>query len=236
MPKQNSDRNWPALNKAYQDEHIKTGITVKDWCKKHNIKLSSARRNIKRPSAQAIQNSKGTGAKKPLEVKKAEKFAKILDEPDLIQPPQPGHGFYRSFMDEDDIAILAESHTADLSAELGLMRVRAARAMKALTMIAKDLESADSVDQRLQLYDQYIKMESKLDWAIQRIESITNTIVNIKEKSVLVRLKMKKLNSSADKDLEQIKLIRKQTEEKSVIINMRKNKGEDDKVTYEIDW
>ncbi len=250
MAKPKQEKNWPALNRAFQKEHLKTGITVKRWCEKNGINPNSAKRYIKRPPApegvadgrtkntqeveKADENQGVSNCDKV--IREAREFSQELSAGMLGNTNQKTHGFYAEFMDEDDIAVLEKSHRVELDAELGLMRVRAVRSMKALKIIANDIENADSIDQRVQLYDQYIKMEGKLDWAIQRIESLTHTIHDISEKSVLLRLKMKKLNSSADKDLEQIKLIRKQVEEKGVIIDMRKNNGDDDKVVYEIDW
>lgn len=250
MAKPKQEKNWPALNRAFQTEHLKTGITVKRWCEKNGINPNSAKRYIKRPPApEGVADSRTKNTQKVDKadenqgvpscdkvIREAREFSQELSAGMLGNTNQKTHGFYAEFMDEDDIAVLEKSHRVELDAELGLMRVRAVRSMKALKIIANDIENAESIDQRVQLYDQYIKMEGKLDWAIQRIESLTHTIHDISEKSVLLRLKMKKLNSSADKDLEQIKLIRKQVEEKGVIIDMRKNNGDDDKVVYEIDW
>ncbi|MFM2589452.1 hypothetical protein [Vibrio sp. TBV020] len=250
MAKPKQDKNWPALNRAFQTEHLKTGITVKRWCEKNGINPNSAKRYIKRPPAPkgvADGRTKNTQEVEKAEsnqgdpscdkvIREAREFSQELSAGMLGNTNQKTHGFYAEFMDEEDIAVLEKSHKVELDAELGLMRVRAVRSMRALKIIASDIEDSKSIEQRVQLYDQYIKMEGKLDWAIQRIESLTHTIADISEKSVLLRLKMKKLNSSADKDLEQIKLIRKQVEEKGVIIDMRKNNGDDDKVTYEIDW
>lgn len=250
MAKQKQEKNWPALNRAFQTEHLKTGITVKRWCEKHGINPSSAKRYIKRPpvaegvadgrtkntqEVEKAENNQGVPSCDKV-IREAREFSQELSAGMLGNTNQKTHGFYAEFMDEEDIAVLEKSHQVELDAELGLMRVRSARALRALQMIARDIEKAESIDQRVQLYDQYIKMEGKLDWAVQRIESITHTIADIQEKSVLVRLKMKKLNSSAEKDLEQIKLIKKQVEEKGVIIDLRKKDGNDDKVTYEIDW
>ena len=250
MAKTKQDKNWPALNRAFQTEHLKTGITVKLWCEKHGINPSSAKRYIKRPAvAEGVADSRTKNkGDEPVSkarqgvascdevVKGAREFSQQLSSAMLGNTNQKTHGFYAEFMDEEDIAILEKSHQVELDAELGLMRVRSARALKALAMIGADIEKAESIEQRVQLYEQYIKMQTKLDYAVQRIESITHTIADIQEKSLLVRLKMKKLSSSAEKDLEQIKLIQKQIEEKSDLINMRKRDDGDGKVTYEIDW
>lgn len=250
MPKPTKENNWAALNKAFQTEHLKTGITVKRWCEKNGLNPNSAKRYIKRPPVPDGVADKRTKNKDEFKeadrkqgvtscdraIKEAQEFSQVASAAMMGNTNQKTHGFYSEFMDEDDVAILQKTHEVDLTAELGLMRVRAVRALKALQLVAADIEKAESIDQRVQLYDQYIRMEGKLDWAVQKIESLTHTISDISEKSVLLRLKMKKLNSSADKDLEQIKLIKKQTEEKGVLIDMRKNNGDDDRVTYEIDW
>lgn len=253
-------KNWAALNKAFQAESAKTGISVKAWCEKHNLNPNTARRHLKKKCANEKTNTRKNAQNKKPESKGskglsggcgvsgvAQKTAQ-LDPPNLPQNAHflkgapdgndnaKSHGFYAELMTEEEVGILARSSKVELEAELGLMRVRTVRAIKALTTISNDIDSADSVEQRTQLYEQYIRMEEKLDRAVQRIESITRTLADIQEKSVLLRLKAKKLDSSADKDLEQIQLIKKQVEEKGVIIDLRKNTAGDEKVTYEIDW
>jgi len=44
--------DWGSLQKRFLSEHAKTGISPKDWCEAQELNYSSARRYIKKPSAQ----------------------------------------------------------------------------------------------------------------------------------------------------------------------------------------
>lgn len=44
--------DWGDLQKRFLSEHAKTGISPKDWCEAQELNYSSARRYIKKPSAQ----------------------------------------------------------------------------------------------------------------------------------------------------------------------------------------
>ncbi len=44
--------DWGGLQKRFLSEHAKTGISPKDWCEAQELNYSSARRYIKKPSAQ----------------------------------------------------------------------------------------------------------------------------------------------------------------------------------------
>ncbi|ELO0970680.1 terminase small subunit [Raoultella ornithinolytica] len=49
--------DWGALQHQFLAEHAKSGISPKDWCEAQGLNYASARRYIKKPSAQTAQKS-----------------------------------------------------------------------------------------------------------------------------------------------------------------------------------
>lgn len=49
--------DWGALQDQFLAEHAKTGISPKDWCQAQGLNYATARRYIKKPSAQTAQKS-----------------------------------------------------------------------------------------------------------------------------------------------------------------------------------
>ncbi len=44
--------DWGELQQRFLSEHAKTGISPKDWCEEQGLNYTSARRYIKKPTAQ----------------------------------------------------------------------------------------------------------------------------------------------------------------------------------------
>ncbi|WP_318372819.1 terminase small subunit [Enterobacter sp.] len=49
--------DWGALQHQFLAEHAKTGISPKEWCEAQGLNYATARRHIKKPSAQSAQKS-----------------------------------------------------------------------------------------------------------------------------------------------------------------------------------
>ncbi|MEO2349432.1 terminase small subunit, partial [Salmonella enterica subsp. enterica] len=49
--------DWGALQHQFLAEHAKSGISPKDWCEAQGLNYTSARRYIKKPTAQNAQQS-----------------------------------------------------------------------------------------------------------------------------------------------------------------------------------
>ena len=50
--------DWGALQHQFLAEHAKSGISPKDWCEAQGLNYATARRYIKKPSAQKLRSDK----------------------------------------------------------------------------------------------------------------------------------------------------------------------------------
>ncbi len=50
--------DWGELQQRFLSEHAKTGISPKDWCEEQGLNYTSARRYIKKPTAQKTAQKK----------------------------------------------------------------------------------------------------------------------------------------------------------------------------------
>lgn len=50
-----SKPDWGSLQQQYIAAHSRTGISPADWCEENGLKYATARRYIKKPSAQTSQ-------------------------------------------------------------------------------------------------------------------------------------------------------------------------------------
>lgn len=49
--------DWGALQHQFLAEHAKSGISPKDWCEAQGLNYATARRYIKKPTAQSAQKN-----------------------------------------------------------------------------------------------------------------------------------------------------------------------------------
>lgn len=49
--------DWGELQQRFLSDHAATGVSPKDWCKAQGLNYATARRYIKKPSAQTAQKS-----------------------------------------------------------------------------------------------------------------------------------------------------------------------------------
>ncbi|MDW6094043.1 hypothetical protein SBX64_16005 [Vibrio rhizosphaerae] len=95
---------------------------------------------------------------------------------------QPGNqisrkgGIYARYFPEQKQVMFDASEIATLDDELMLTRVRLQSGIEYLAKIAEDLQTASSMEERISLYESYVKTQAGLDSLTSRIESITNTM------------------------------------------------------------
>lgn len=66
--------NWEDKQQQFLDEHARTGISPKDWCEAQGLNYATARRYIKKPTAQSVQKN----AQKKMRTAQKENCAKEL--------------------------------------------------------------------------------------------------------------------------------------------------------------
>lgn len=88
------------------------------------------------------------------------------------------HGGYSARF--DDQSLFDEAAQMSLEEELKLCRARALNCIDTMKKIRTDMANADSVDQRIELYNAITSTEQALDRNIVRIESITKTLSSIR--------------------------------------------------------
>ncbi|AGB78449.1 phage terminase, small subunit [Enterobacteriaceae bacterium strain FGI 57] len=69
-----SKPDWGELQKRFLSEHAKSGVSPKDWCEAQGLNYATARRYIKKPTAQSAQKS----AQKTVRTAQVEKSAEEL--------------------------------------------------------------------------------------------------------------------------------------------------------------
>lgn len=94
------------------------------------------------------------------------------------------HSAYAKYLDADELFDAAKE--SDLRDELIFTRARALSVTKTLNKIMEDLQNAESVEARIELYDKFIKAEAGLDRNIARIESIENSLSKLQLDAVNV--------------------------------------------------
>ena len=82
--------DWGELQQRYLSDHAATGVSPKDWCEAQGLNYATARRYIKKPSAQTAQKP----AQKRLRIAQKEKCAEELVDDDGLTAQQ------RSFVAE----------------------------------------------------------------------------------------------------------------------------------------
>ncbi|PSU89944.1 terminase [Photobacterium kishitanii] len=88
------------------------------------------------------------------------------------------HGGYSARF--DDQSLFDEAAQMSLEEELKLCRARALNCIDTMKKIRADMVNADSVDQRIELYNVITSTEQALDRNVVRIESITKTLSSIR--------------------------------------------------------
>ncbi|KLT48621.1 hypothetical protein [Pasteurella multocida] len=235
--------NWKALQIEYIRANAKTGVSVKDWCAKKGLNLSTAKRYIKKPETvfeqaeKCEQNCETANIEKQdkskdyskncetncesncetakSEVKSAQKTANKGGRPKI-------HGGYSCyFKDDSDFGIVKDFSLKD---EIDLMRQRAVSAVKSIEKYTALLEEAETAEDK-EIYSKLIDSADKaLERAITRVETLNytdNSILNIKSQIEHRKAQTRKTLAEADKLEQEIKT---------------KSRGLKDSVVYNIEF
>ena len=134
--------DWGALQHQFLAEHAKSGISPKDWCEAQGLNYTSARRYIKKPTAQNAQQS----AQKKMRTAQARKSAEKLLDSELT--PQQKRFVAEYLIDQNATAAAERAGYSDASYGRQLLtvpHVAQAIAQQQKASIARTLGSADEV-------------------------------------------------------------------------------------------
>jgi hypothetical protein len=220
--------NWQALNQQFLNERARTGISVKEWCKKKNINLATARRHIKpiqlvskKYHAKKIKNAQKIGItnsnKQINHILNDKSSCPSVNITEYVKPIQKKRiaslanqnarkfGHYSEFITTDeDVVRYTSASSTKLNDELKLMRMQLSNLMVALKEVETDL----TIEQKIELHRSYEKYQTAASLKVARIESLEMTIIRNKktkvdiEKTILLtektRLEIEKLHNEAN--------------------------------------
>ncbi|ESO55770.1 hypothetical protein SEEN6907_09768, partial [Salmonella enterica subsp. enterica serovar Newport str. VA_R100506907] len=101
--------DWGALQYQFLADHAKSGISPKDWCEAQGLNYTSARRYIKKPTAQNAQQS----AQKKMRTAQAKKSAEKLLNSELT--PQQKRFVAEYLIDQNATAAAERAGYSDAS-------------------------------------------------------------------------------------------------------------------------
>ncbi|HCJ1779256.1 TPA: terminase small subunit, partial [Salmonella enterica] len=101
--------DWGALQYQFLADHAKSGISPKDWCEAQGLNYTSARRYIKKPTAQNAQQS----AQKKMRTAQAKKSAEKLLNSELT--PQQKRFVAEYLIDQNATAAADRAGYSDAS-------------------------------------------------------------------------------------------------------------------------
>ena len=212
---------WQELQEEFLREHLSTGITAQDWCKKKGLNYQSARRYIKPSAAQSAQgqqrshqhhvrsnrNAQNSANSKSGNVNDDNGKLNTSDDgesdtnsthdhdgrdtsgrftkgnrgnPNPVMHFRPGnqaarkHGIYSKYLNADDLFEAAEG--ASLEDELLFTRARTLSLTKTIQRMNQDLLDAESVEQRIELYNNLLKADAALERLTARAESLEGSL------------------------------------------------------------
>ncbi|HIF9075571.1 TPA: hypothetical protein ACX6QU_003387 [Photobacterium damselae] len=174
---------WAQLQQRFLRDHALTSIGVKAWCRAQGLNYQTARRYIKLRAASTPSEQKS--APKKTSSSGRDQWGRFtLGNPG--NPNPPGHrfkagnqvarthgGYVTRF---DDESLFLEAQSMSLSEELVLCRARALNCIETMKSIREDMQTVDSIEQRLELYHALASTERALDKNVVRIESLTKTL------------------------------------------------------------
>ncbi|OEE65863.1 hypothetical protein A1OO_08625 [Enterovibrio norvegicus FF-33] len=184
-------RDWKKLQAQFQHDHEKYGTGAKEWCEAKGLNYASARRHIKvRTIAQFTTAQKETAKVRSAQRKAAKKEQQktqviIIDERQR-EEAESGHdvrgesfrkgSFYARYFPADKQVMFDAAFTATLEDELLLTRARLQSGIEYLGKIHEDLSKAETLKERVALYEAFTRLNGQLDILTGRIESLTRTM------------------------------------------------------------
>ena len=138
--------DWGELHQRFLSEHAATGVSPKEWCEAQGLNYATARRYIKKPSAQSVQKS---AQKKVRTAQKEQSAEELVDDDGLTAQQRRFVAEYLKDANATQAAIRAgySKRNADkIGPELlGKTRVAQAIAQQQKASIERTLGSADEV-------------------------------------------------------------------------------------------
>lgn len=104
--------------------------------------------------------------------------------PNPVSPFVPGNDYaakhrgYAKYLNAD--GLFDDASLMKLEDELVFVRARALSVTQTMKKIHEDLENAKTIEERIPLYDSFVKAEQALDRNIARIESVNSTISKLR--------------------------------------------------------
>ncbi|MBY5093864.1 terminase [Citrobacter sp. Cpo150] len=196
--------DWKKLEQEFQRAHAKSGVKLQDWCEQKGINYATARRYIKmRRSAQADaqkkvrKNAQSTSEESGADAGENEDAHSTDDDENCADQPEtkrirgsrslaPTNAFqerntaavkhrgYAKYLDAD--GLLDDASEMALIDELVFTRARALSVTSTMKRMFSDMEQAETVELRVELYGKILQAEQALDRNIGRIESIERTL------------------------------------------------------------
>ena len=182
--------DWGELQQRFLSEHAATGVSPKDWCEAQGLNYATARRYIKKPSAQTPQTTQKHAQKKMRTAQKDKSANELVDDDGLTAQQRL---FVAEYL-KDGNATAAAARTGYSDPNYGRQlianpNVAQAIAQQQKASIARTLGSADEVlAQMWQLatfdanqLSQYRRGACRYCWGYQQamatqVNSITATV------------------------------------------------------------
>ncbi|HGH4650495.1 terminase small subunit [Enterobacter cloacae subsp. cloacae] len=138
--------DWGELQQRFLSEHAATGVSPKEWCEAQGLNYATARRYIKKPTAQTAQKP----AQKKMRTAQKEQSAEVLVDDDGLTAQQ--RRFVAEYLKDGNATQAAiragysKKNADKIGPELlGKTRVAQAIAQQQKASIARTLGSADEV-------------------------------------------------------------------------------------------
>lgn len=160
--------DWGELQQRFLSDHAATGVSPKDWCKTQGLNYATARRYIKKPSAQTAQKP----AQKKLRTAQKEKCAEELVDDDGLTAPQ--RSFVAEYLKDNNAtqAAIRAGYSKKTAEQIGYQLLQKTSVAQAIAQqqkasIVRTLGSADVVLEqmwRLATFDAILFPHSRIDY------------------------------------------------------------------------
>ena len=138
--------DWGALQQRFLSDHAVTGVSPKDWCEAQGLNYATARRYIKKPSAQTAQKS----AQKKVRTAQKEQSAEELVDDDGLTAQQ--RRFVAEYLKDGNAtqAAIRAGYSKKSAEQIGYQLLQKTSVAQAIVQqqkasIARTLGSADEV-------------------------------------------------------------------------------------------
>lgn len=196
--------DWKKLEQEFQRAHAKSGVKLQDWCEQKGISYATARRYIKmrrsaqadaqkkvRKTAQSVSEESSADAGEDEDAHSTDDDENCADQPETkrirgsrsLAPTNAfqerntaavKHRGYAKYLDAD--GLMDDASEMALIDELVFTRARALSVTSTMKRMFSDMEQAETVELRVELYGKILQAEQALDRNIGRIESIERTL------------------------------------------------------------